>query len=138
MSAELRLYVDGTSRGDPPKGAVSWRLLDSSGEVLIEHAEHIGKVTSHEAKYRAVILGLSACQQYAHSRIHCFSDSELMVREVNGEHPVDDPRLKYLVERVHRMAEHFKGVVFGHVRPSDAEMVRAARIALEALGAGPV
>ena len=64
MPPELRLYTDSATGGDPTQGAICYRLLDSSGEVLLEHAEQIGDATSNEAEYRALIIGLSACQKY--------------------------------------------------------------------------
>ena len=94
MSDELRLYIDGATGGDPTQGAICYRLLDSSGEVLLEHAEHIGDATSNEAEYRALMIGLSACQKYTGARLHCFTDSELMVRQLREEYRVTDPRLQ--------------------------------------------
>jgi len=136
MSAELRLYIDGATGGTPTQGAVSYLLLDSSGEVLLEHAQLIGDATSNEAEYRALILGLSACQRYTRSRIHCFTDSELMVRQIREEYRVTDPRLQQLLDRVHRLAKQFRAVRYSHVRRTDPEMARADRLAADALRAG--
>lgn len=133
MSSTLRLYVDGAIRGTPAQGAASYRLLDASDEVLLERAQQIGGATSSEAEFRAVILGLSACEQYRGALIHCFTDSELMVRQLRGEHRVNDPRLRQLVERVQRLTKQFRAVTFTHVRRTDPEMARADRLASEAL-----
>jgi ribonuclease HI len=138
MPAELRLYVDGATGGDPTQGAISYRLLDSSGEVLLEHAQHIGDATSNEAEYRALMIGLSACQKYTRARIHCFNDSELMVRQLRDEYRVTDPRLQQLVERVQRLATKFRRVSFSHAPRTDPEMARAGRLAAEALRARAV
>jgi ribonuclease HI len=135
MSEELRLYIDGATGGDPTQGAVCYRLLDSSGEVLLEHAQHIGEATSNEAEYRALMIGLSACQKYTRARIHCFTDSELMVRQLREEYRVTDPRLQ-LAERVQRLTKQFRRVTFSHVRRTDPEMARAGRLASEALRGG--
>jgi ribonuclease HI len=129
MADELRLYVDGATGGEPAQGAVCYRLLDASEEVLLEHAEPIGEATSNEAEYRALMIGLAACQKYVRSRIHCYSDSELMVKQLRGEYPVTDPRLKQLAERVKRLAERFRHVSFSHVPRTDREMARAGRLA---------
>ena len=135
MSPELRLYCDGATGGDPAQGAVCYRLLDSSEEVLLEQAQHIGAATGNEAEYRAVLLGLSACQKYRGARIHCFTDSELMVRQLREEYRVTDPRLQQLAELVRRQAQLFRSVTFSHVRATDREMARAGRLASEALHA---
>ena len=135
MSDELRLYIDGATGGDPTQGAICYRLLDSSGEVLLEHAEHIGDATSNEAEYRALMIGLSACQKYTRSRLHCFTDSELMVRQLREEYRVTDPRLQQLAERVQRLSAQFRRGAFSHVRRTDPEMARAGRLAAEALRA---
>jgi len=138
VSSELRLYIDGATEGDPSQGAVCYRLLDSREEVLLEHAQHIGDASSNEAEYRALMIGLSACQKYTRSRIRCFTDSELMVKQLNEEYRVTDPRLQQLLERVQRLAKQFRKVTFNHVRRSDPEMARAGRLATEALHASTV
>jgi len=135
MSEELRLYIDGATGGNPTQGAICYRLLDPSGEVLLEHAELIGDATSNEAEYRALMIGLSACQKYTRARLHCYTDSELMVRQLREEYRVTDPRLQQLAERVQRLAVQFRRVRFSHVRRTDPEMARAGRLATEALRA---
>ena len=138
MSSVLRLYVDGATGGDPTQGAICYRLLDASEEVLLEHVQHIGDATSNEAEYRALIFGLSACQKYRRARIDCFTDSELMVRQLNEEYRVTDPRLQQLLERVQRLVKQFRRVTFNHVRRTDPEMARAGRLAADALNATTV
>ncbi len=138
MSSVLRLYVDGATGGDPLQGAVCYRQLDASEEVLLEHAQHIGEATSNEAEYRALMIGLSASQKYTHSRIECFTDSELMVKQLNEEYRVTDPRLQQLLERVQRLAQQFRRVTFSHVRRTDPEMARTGRLAADALNATTV
>ena len=133
MAAELRLYVDSATGGEPTQGAVAYRLLDNSEEVLLEHAQHIGAATSNEAELRALLTGLSACQKYVRARINCFSDSELMVLQLNGERRVTDARLQQLVERVQRVAQQFRRVAFIYLRHDDPEMARAVRLASEHL-----
>jgi len=133
MSQQLRLYTDGATAGEPTQGAIGYRLLDSSEEVLLEHAQQIGAATSNEAEYRSVMIGLAACQKFRRARIQCFSDSELMVKQLRDEYRVSDPRLKQLVERVKRLAEQFRQVSFTHVRATDPEMARAVRLANGAL-----
>jgi len=135
MSDELRLYTDGATAGDPTQGAICYRLLDSSEEVLLEHAQQIGAATSNEAEYRALMIGLSACQKYLRARIHCFADSELLVKQLRGEYRVSDPRLKQLAGRVKHLAEQFREVSFRHVRSTDPEMALAGRLANAALNA---
>jgi len=135
MSNDLRLYAKGTTGGTSSHAAIGYRLLDSSEEVLLEHAEGIGDATGHEAEYRAVLLGLSACEKYVRQRIRCFSDNEMVVRQLRGDHPVTDPRLKQMVERVKRMAARFRHVEFSHAPHADREMALAGRLAAAALEA---
>jgi ribonuclease HI len=136
MAEDLRLYIDGATGGDPTQGAIGYLLLDSSGEVLLEQAQHIGDATSNEAESRALMVGLSACQTYTKARITCFTDSELMVKQMREEYRVTDPRLQQLAERIRRLAGQFRRVTFSHVRRTDPNMARAGRLATEALRAG--
>jgi ribonuclease HI len=135
MSEALQLYTDGATGGEPARGAIAYRLLDSSKEVLLEHAQQIGEATSNEAEYRALMIGLAACQKFRRAHIYCFTDSELMVKQLNGEYKVSDPRLQQLVERVQHLAKQFRQVTFSHLRRNDPEMARAGRLAADALEA---
>lgn len=135
MSNDLRLYATGTTGGTPSQGAIGYRLLAPSDEVLLEHAERIGDATSHEAEYRALLLGLSACEKHVRQRIHCYTDDEMAVRQLRGDYPVNDPRLKQMVERVKRLAGRFRHVEFSHAPHADREMALAGRLAAAALDA---
>ena len=56
--AEVLLYTDGASRGNPGDAAICFRILSATGEVLRESAERIGRATNNQAEYRALIAGL--------------------------------------------------------------------------------
>jgi ribonuclease HI len=136
MSEHLRLYTQGATGGTPAQGAICYRLLDPNEVVLLEHAERIGDASGHEAGYRALLLGLSACEKHVRQRIHCYTDDELVVRQLRGDHPVTDPRIRQFVERVKRVAARFRHVEFSHAPRTDHEMALTGRMASGALGAG--
>ena len=99
--------------------------------VIADRAEFIGQATNNEAEYR-VLAGLLACATLWVPRVHCHSDSQVMVRHLPGENKVKDPVLKPLWARVRELAAGF-AEFFAHVPRSDPEISRAGFLANQAL-----
>lgn len=101
-----QLYVDGAARGNPgPAGAGIF--IKKGGEAFAKQGFFLGKKTNNQAEYLALILGL--CQVFAKAhqddKIHIFSDSELLVRQITGLYKVKDATLQRLYKRVLGMLE---------------------------------
>jgi probable phosphoglycerate mutase len=91
-------------------------LLDPArGVVLREQALAIGIETNNVAEYRALIEGLKLAREYHPNRLVCHLDSELVVRQLNGQYQVKVPSLRAFVDEISGLAEHFPDVVFVHV-----------------------
>lgn len=116
VGGTLHLYTDGGSRGNPGQAAVGCVLLDPArGVVLREQALAIGIETNNVAEYRALIEGLKLAREYHPNRLVCHLDSELVVRQLNGQYQVKVPSLRAFVDEISGLAEHFPDVVFVHV-----------------------
>lgn len=116
----LHLFSDGGSRGNPGHAAIACILEDPvSGSVLAEHFERIGIETNNVAEYRALIAGLKLALQYQPARLICHLDSELIVKQLNGEYRVKMETLKPLVEEIERLCNDLADVVFTHVPRED-------------------
>lgn len=120
VGGTLHLFTDGGSRGNPGEAAIGCVLEDPArGVTLKEHAERIGQETNNVAEYKALIRGLEIAAQYHPNRLICLLDSELIVKQVNGEYRVKMPTLEPLYQEVQRLAMGFPDVVFKHIPRSD-------------------
>ncbi|MGA7161574.1 MAG: ribonuclease HI family protein [Bacteroidota bacterium] len=103
-------FTDGAARGNPGPGGIGVVLKDESGTVLVRGKKYLGKVTNNVAEYTALIECLRRVNAsfggdngVPCSKLILHSDSELMVRQLNGEYKVKDRTLKKLFDEVHNL-----------------------------------
>ena len=90
----ISIHTDGAARGNPGPASVAYVI--NLGDDVIEEAEPIGSTTNNQAEYRAMrqacekLLELSPEQ----ADLQFFSDSELMVKQLNGEYRVKDAKIQ--------------------------------------------
>ena len=111
-----RLYTDGGARGNPGPAGIGARLLDSAGDVVEELADSIGTATNNVAEYQALLAGLELALDHDVQRLDVFLDSELVVRQVNGQYKVKDAGLKPLHAQACLLLSRFHEVDVKHVR----------------------
>lgn len=115
---KLTIYTDGASRGNPGLAACAWLILDGC-EVLEAESAGVGENTNNFAEYTALINALKAAKKYCtaeETEIDAYSDSELMVKQLNGQYAVRAPALKEKYAEVKRLAEAYASVSYTHVR----------------------
>jgi ribonuclease HI len=116
---EVRVNVDGGSRGNPGPAAIAAVVQDGNGEVVEERSEAIGTATNNVAEYRALLLGIERAAALGARRLELIGDSELIVRQVNGEYKVKDEALRELHRQVRKALEGFDEWSIRHVRRDD-------------------
>ncbi len=116
--APLRVIVqiDGGSRGNPGPAAAGVVILAPDGTVLHEAGLYVGRATNNVAEYRGLLAGLERAAALGAAEVEVLSDSELLVRQMNGDYRVRNPGLKPLHERACRLAARFAACTFRHVR----------------------
>jgi ribonuclease HI len=120
IGGTLHLFTDGGSRGNPGQAAIGCVLEDpAAGKILREHCERIGIVTNNVAEYQALIAGLKLAKHYRPNRLICHLDSELVVRQLNGEYRVRVPTLQPLVDEIQALSQEFSSVTFTHIPRED-------------------
>lgn len=87
-------YTDGASRGNPGESGVGIVLKDEHGNILASKSGYIGKATNNIAEYTALATCLKLVRKFPCSNLVVHSDSELMVRQLNGQYKVKDAKLK--------------------------------------------
>src|SRR3984957_19979846 len=92
----ISAHCDGGARGNPGPAGYGALIQNSEGVVIAELSEFLGIRTNNFAEYS----GLLGCLQYAidhhHPRLRVVSDSELMVKQIQGKYKVNSPDLKSL------------------------------------------
>jgi len=120
IGGTLHLFSDGGSRGNPGQSAIAYILEDPiRGIVLKEFKERIGVETNNVAEYRALIEGLKGALEFQPNRLICHLDSELVVKQLNGEYRVKMPTLQPFFEEIQALASELPDVVFAHIPRED-------------------
>jgi ribonuclease HI len=131
----LVVNVDGGARGNPGPAAIGAVLTTPDGEVLERHGERIGKATDNVAEYRALLLGLERASERGAREVEVVGDSELVVRQVQGDYKVKDEALKGLYAKVVKALAGFDRWSIRHVRREDNEAADSlVNAALDDLG----
>jgi ribonuclease HI len=123
--------VDGGSRGNPGPAAVGVVVMTPDGEVLEERGESIGDTTNNVAEYRALLLGIELARAHGATEVELVGDSQLIVRQVQGEYRVKDETLRGLNTQVTAALEAFDDWTIRDVRREENE--EADRLVNEAL-----
>lgn len=115
---KIIIYTDGGSRGNPGPAAVGAIFCNEKGQKIKEYSEFLGETTNNEAEYQAVISALKKFKALfgkklaQNSEIGIKSDSELMVRQLNGEYKILEPNIQQLFLQVWNLKLDFKKVKF--------------------------
>jgi len=115
------IYTDGGSRGNPGPAASGY-VIEGPDIRRTEQGHYLGVETNNVAEYSAAIFALNKLKSLigaghassAHVRV--MADSELLVRQVNGEYKVRDAGLKKLFVDLYNARQDFAKVTFTHVR----------------------
>jgi len=94
MSQRLYLYIDGACRGNPGQGGAGAAFLTLAGEIVSKHKKFLGECTNNIAEYEALLLGLQEAKKQKVKKIEIRADSELLVRQINGQYKVKNPNLQ--------------------------------------------
>jgi ribonuclease H / adenosylcobalamin/alpha-ribazole phosphatase len=113
---KAKLFTDGGARGNPGPAAYGYVLEAEDGTVLAAHGERIGVATNNVAEYRALIAGLEKAVELAVPEVEVVSDSELLVKQMNGEYRVKNAALQDLSIEASRLARELGKVSYTAVR----------------------
>ena len=112
---DLLVYCDGGSRGNPGPSAIGFVVCSGEGEILCRHGECIGTGTNNQAEYMALIRALECALTHSRGKVHCFLDSELLVKQLNGEYRVRSSNLRQLFLRVKGLEKEFEAVKYTYL-----------------------
>jgi ribonuclease HI len=132
----LSLYTDGASRGNPGPSAWAYIILDEKRNVIEERSGGTGTGTNNEAEYHGLIEGLRAAMRCRCTSLSVFSDSELVVRQMNGRYRVASPRLIPLYHEAQSLSRNFAHIEYQSVPRDHPVIAEADRLCNEVLDQG--
>jgi ribonuclease HI len=110
------VHTDGASRGNPGPAGAGWVLTSPAGELLKQGGAFLGRKTNNEAEYEAVIHALRVARELGADEVALHSDSELLIKQLNGEYQVKNPRIAVLHAKAREGMRGFRQVIAKHVR----------------------
>lgn len=114
---KIRIQTDGGARGNPGPAGIGVVISHSeTGEMIEEHAKYLGHTTNNQAEYRAVILGLERAVVLGATEVEVVTDSELLVKQANGEYKVKNPDIAQRFLEMKNLCTRIGRCKFRHVR----------------------
>ncbi len=130
------IYTDGGSRGNPGPAAFGV-VIRYQGEKK-EYGEFMGRATNNQAEYQGVIFALRKVKQLIgkekakEASVEVRSDSELLVKQLNGVYKVLEEHIQNLWMEIWNLKLDFKEVIFKHVfREDNTEADRMVNVTLD-------
>ena len=127
----LVAHVDGGARGNPGPSGFGVVVEDQRGVRIAGFGRYLGHHTNNFAEYSGLIAALNYALEHGHAALRVVSDSELMVRQMNGVYKVRSPELRPLYEEAKRLTRRLHWFRIEHVRREHNS--EADRLANEAM-----
>ena len=108
---KLEAYIDGGSRGNPGEAGSG---VFFPGVVRI--AEYLGVGTNNFAEYSALLTALRFAVSTRCEELQVYADSELVVKQINGEYQVKNESIRALFDSAQRWIALIPRFTIAHVR----------------------
>ncbi|MCY4513173.1 MAG: ribonuclease HI family protein [Bdellovibrionales bacterium] len=126
------IYTDGASRGNPGPSALGLQVFNSEKKLIYEEGVCLKQGTNNFAEYSAVVYALELAVKHEVQELHLFSDSELLVRQLEGKYRVKSPNIKPLFQKCLTLIKSIPKAHFQHIpREKNAAADRLANQALD-------
>jgi ribonuclease HI len=108
------IFTDGGSRGNPGPAAYAY-VIKRTGESDIEEKCYLGQTTNNIAEYTGLIKALEHARELGGRKLLVHSDSELMVKQMNGLYKVKNEGLRPLYQQATALRKQFESVTIKHI-----------------------
>ena len=120
----LTIFTDGAARGNPGPAAIGAVINDEKGNLVASISRRLGVTTNNQAEYRAIIAALEKSVNLGARQVTLFSDSELVVKQINGQYKIKQAALRILYHNIVRLIgklESFKIICIPRERNAAAD-----------------
>ena len=118
MNDEIKtfsLYVDGSADLNTKTAGIGGVFYNDDNEEIYSFSEYLDDATNNEAEYTALIKGLKLGLELKFINIEIYSDSELIVRQINGDYQVKNDRMKNLHLKVLNLLKQYNNWSIKHI-----------------------
>lgn len=115
VSSGFSLYIDGGSRKNPGVAGCAAVLFKDNARIAASYKYLGAYVTNNEAEYQSLILGLNVALSEGVSELKAFSDSKLIVCQVQDKWNVNHPELIRLNLVAKGLVKTFKKFDIQHI-----------------------
>lgn len=112
----LVAHVDGGARGNPGPAGYGVVIEDGEGTTVAQLSHYLGHQTNNVAEYSGLLAALRYAIEHGHKALEVVADSELMVKQMNGQYKVRAPQLIPLHEEARRLSRRLDWFRIRHVR----------------------
>lgn len=128
----LIAHIDGGARGNPGPAGYGVVVTEASGRKVAELSKYLGIATNNNAEYSGLIAALEYALHEGHKSLRVLSDSELLVRQMQGRYKVRSPELRELYDCVQALVRKLDWFEIDHVRrEKNREADRLANLAMD-------
>lgn len=110
----VHAHCDGGSRGNPGPSGYGAVLTRADGETIAELSEYLGVRTNNYAEYSGLLAVLAWALEHGQARLKVVSDSELMVKQIQGKYKVNSPDLKPLWQEARNRIARLEAFEISH------------------------
>ncbi|OQY66763.1 hypothetical protein B6D29_02560 [Microgenomates bacterium UTCPR1] len=121
----LKIFTDGGSKGNPGPASIGV-VFYLDGKIILQHKEKIGIATNNDAEYRALTKALETVKDRFNNKnensdlkIEIYSDSKLMVNQVNGLFKVKNNKIKEYILKIRGLEQEVKKEITYHYIPRE-------------------
>jgi len=104
---KIKVFTDGASRGNPGPAGIGVIIYDENDFILESYKEFLGEATNNQAEYKALLKSVDLIKKIKENTetkfnsVEFYSDSELMVNQINFDYAVKEPELALLNNKFH-------------------------------------
>ena len=120
--SKIKVFTDGAAKGNPGPAGIGIVIYDENDFILRTYKEYLGETTNNQAEYRALLKSIDLIKklnsniQVSFDSIEFYSDSELLVNQINFDYQTKDSGLAVLNSKFHVIAKKLeKPFIIKHI-----------------------
>ncbi|XP_072056247.1 uncharacterized protein [Arachis hypogaea] len=112
-STTWELYVDGSS--NKVRSGAGIILISEGGTQIEVSLKFEFPASNNQAEYETLIAGLKLAEEVGATKVMVFSDSQVVISQINREYQVKDPNMKRYLDKTLEHLMHFKETEVKHI-----------------------